>query len=232
MSLSIFELQADLQDLENLLQYTQRQRTQDLIRADIERVRILIEREYASTPQPVEKSATAMEEEKQPTPQSIENFQTITKYSFDQEGKLVKVYLSLDNIGSLDPANIIFDVTKDSFDLKILNYKNTNLRLGFKRLHANVDPSKSKFVQKTNTLIIRLQKEKDGHWPQLAYKEAAFKPDKMDKADKTSDPSASLMDMMKNLYQSGDDEMKKTISQAWQKSQDQKDGTGLPSNFM
>ena len=84
-----------------------------------------------------------MEEEKQPTSQSLENFQTINKYSFDQEGKVVKyhneiiqhwllflkrVYLSLDNIGSLDPANIVFDVTKDAFDLKIINYKNANLR--------------------------------------------------------------------------------------------------------
>lgn len=33
--------------------------------------------------------------------------------------------------------------------------------------------------------------------------------------DKSADPSASLMDMMKNLYQSGDDEMKKTIAEAW-----------------
>jgi len=37
----------------------------------------------------------------------------------------------------------------------------------------------------------------------------------MDKMDKNADPSASLMDMMKNLYQSGDPDMKKTIAEAW-----------------
>lgn len=44
MTSLIPELQADLQDLENLLKHAQRQRTQDLIRADIERVRILIDK--------------------------------------------------------------------------------------------------------------------------------------------------------------------------------------------
>ncbi len=33
-----------------------------------------------------------------------------------------------------------------------------------------------------------------------------------------------LMDMMKNMYQDGDDETKKAISQAWTKSQEQKKG--------
>ena len=35
------------------------------------------------------------------------------------------------------------------------------------------------------------------------------------KKDADADPSAGLMDMMKKLYSEGDDEMKKTIAQAW-----------------
>ena len=39
----------------------------------------------------------------------------------------------------------------------------------------------------------------------------------MDKPEisEKEDPQASLMNMMKKLYQEGDDEMKKTIAQAW-----------------
>ena len=33
------------------------------------------------------------------------------------------------------------------------------------------------------------------------------------------DPTQSLMDMMKNLYQTGDDDMKKVIAESWQKAQ-------------
>jgi len=35
--------------------------------------------------------------------------------------------------------------------------------------------------------------------------------------EKDADPQASLMNMMKKLYEEGDPEMKKTIAQAWVK---------------
>ena len=37
----------------------------------------------------------------------------------------------------------------------------------------------------------------------------------MDKMEKNEDPNASLMNMMKKLYEEGDDEMKRTIAQTW-----------------
>jgi len=42
--------------------------------------------------------------------------------------------------------------------------------------------------------------------------------------ENTEDPQAGLMNMMKKLYEEGDDEMKRTIGQAWTKSQDDKKG--------
>ncbi len=42
-----------------------------------------------------------------------------------------------------------------------------------------------------------------------------------------ADPSASLMNMMKQMYQDGDDEMKRTIAKAWTESQD-KSKPGMP----
>lgn len=43
-------------------------------------------------------------------------------------------------------------------------------------------------------------------------------------ADKQNkdDPQASLMNMMKKMYQEGDSDMKRTIAEAWTKSQDGK----------
>ncbi len=40
------------------------------------------------------------------------------------------------------------------------------------------------------------------------------------------DPSASLMKMMKQMYDEGDDEMKRTIKKAWCESQEKKRGGG------
>jgi len=44
---------------------------------------------------------------------------------------------------------------------------------------------------------------------------------KLTEEDK-SDPSKSIMNMMKQMYQDGDDEMKRTIAKSWQEAQDKK----------
>lgn len=36
------------------------------------------------------------------------------------------------------------------------------------------------------------------------------------------DPGSSIMNMMKNLYEEGDDEMKRTIAKAWTEANDKK----------
>ena len=37
-----------------------------------------------------------------------------------------------------------------------------------------------------------------------------------------ADPQANIMNMMKNMYDEGDDEMKRTIAKAWTESRDKK----------
>ena len=45
-------------------------------------------------------------------------------------------------------------------------------------------------------------------------------------ADVEKDPGAGLMDMMKDLYNDGTPEMKKTIAEAWTKSRMEQGGGG------
>lgn len=40
------------------------------------------------------------------------------------------------------------------------------------------------------------------------------------KMDEAKDPGDSLMQMMKNMYETGDDEMKRTIAKAWTESRE------------
>ena len=42
----------------------------------------------------------------------------------------------------------------------------------------------------------------------------------MGEVDKDRDPSESLMDLMKKMYDEGDDEMKRTIAKAWTESRE------------
>ncbi|KAD3068891.1 hypothetical protein E3N88_36771 [Mikania micrantha] len=50
-----------------------------------------------------------------------------------------------------------------------------------------------------------------GNWVDLHFKEDKIKSN----LDKERDPMAGIMDLMTNMYQEGDDEMKKTIAKAW-----------------
>lgn len=42
------------------------------------------------------------------------------------------------------------------------------------------------------------------------------------KLDKEEDPGASLMTLMKQMYEEGDDDMKRTIAKAWTEARDKK----------
>lgn len=64
------------------------------------------------------------------------------------------------------------------------------------------------------------------HWTALSAKK------KRDEADaaKAKDPSAGIMDMMKNMYDEGDENMKRIIGEAMLKSQrGEKPDTSMPS---
>ncbi len=51
------------------------------------------------------------------------------------------------------------------------------------------------------------------------------------KLDKDEDPSAGIMKMMKQMYDDGDDEMKRTISKAWTESREKQASGQNPLNF-
>ncbi len=70
---------------------------------------------------------------------------------------------------------------------------------------------------KKNKVVIKLQKVKGEysyeHWANLTAKKPRDK-----SADAKKDPSASIMDMMRDMYNEGDDNMKKIIGESMMKS--------------
>ena len=63
-------------------------------------------------------------------------------------------------------------------------------------------------------------KKKNKSWPDLkptkSIVKAAEKAGK--KGEEEGDPNASLMGMMKELYETGDDNVKRTIAESWSKA--------------
>lgn len=77
-------------------------------------------------------------------------------------------------------------------------------------------------MAKTNSVTITLYKNNTENWDDVKEKASPFKLGKKEKEGKDeTDPQASMMNMMKEMYESGDDEMKKMIAQSWTKAQDE-----------
>ncbi|CAI5732894.1 unnamed protein product [Hyaloperonospora brassicae] len=159
----------------------------------------------------------------------VATFSEIGRFGWEDEGygkDKVAVYVmsGIDGVGLVPKENVTCDFTKTSFDLKILGLNGKNYRLFKQPLDKEIDPTKSSFRVKKNRVAISLHKvDKNAMWTNLTAKN----PLKTSKPD-TSDPSASIMDMMKNMYDEGDDEMKSTISKAWYESRNKTGAAASP----
>ncbi|OQS07358.1 hypothetical protein THRCLA_00622 [Thraustotheca clavata] len=154
-----------------------------------------------------------------PVPPVDEDVYTeVSTFGWEDEGygkHKVNVYITsgIDGVGTLPPSNVTCDFTKYSFDLKIKQLNGKNYRLIRHHLDKEIDTKKSKYIYKKNRVTITLWKaDEKQSWMNLTAKNLnASKPS-------SSDPSAGIMDMMKNMYDEGDDEMKRTIAKAWTES--------------
>ena len=157
-------------------------------------------------------------------------FTTISKYAFDTSNdKFIKLYLTdgFDGIKSFNSSNIKSKFTKNSFDVCILGWKNRNYRFSCFNLSKEIIPNDS-YVKQTNSgLIVYLAKaNKSDFWDSLEKKKGLFgnkDEDGSPALDKNKDPNQSLMEMMRDMYQNGDPEMKRMIAEAWTKSRDEQE---------
>ena len=151
-------------------------------------------------------------------------YRALNDFGWEQDDNVVKVRITsnINGIGSLPKENIEIDFEPQSFDLRIKGLNGANYRLKLKPLNKKINEKESKYQVKSNSITITLVKEEKGSWDDVKVKKPLFK--SLDKEkNKEEDPQASIMDMMKDMYENGDDEMRKMIAQSWSKSQSEKD---------
>jgi len=162
-------------------------------------------------------------------PQKIKNvksgkeklyWNSIDTYSWDQTDEFVKVYCGkkyLRGVGLLNKENIQCDFEEEGFILSVRDLNGKNYKLTMKNLSKDYVPDQSKIWIGKNKVIVKLRKVKEKYGPDNWYdltSKTKFKPSKTN--DK--DPTAGLMDMMKKMYDDGDDKMKETIGKAMYES--------------
>lgn len=74
-------------------------------------------------------------------------------------------------------------------------------------------------------VVLILSKNNSDHWTDLVKVEKEAK--KLPKMSEDADPSAGIMNLMKQMYEEGDDEMKRTIAKAWTESRDKNSMMGF-----
>lgn len=195
------ELALDLEELRKLQSITNRPRVLSLISSEIHNLEKLRD---AAGPAHVPPQVSVM---KAPATSAL-NYITLGTFSWDQDSDKIKIYVSLEGVEQ-DKIETVFKPM--SVDIKFHDVQGKNFRYTIPKLNKEIVPEKSKVVVKPNKVIITLFKASKGNWLDLHFKEDKVKPN----LDKEKDPMAGIMDLMKNMYEEGDDDMKRTIAKAW-----------------
>jgi calcyclin binding protein len=95
--------------------------------------------------------------------------------------------------------------TKNSFDLIVRDYGGKSHRLLQTHLEKDINPTKSKYIVKTDKIVVKLAKCKGEHgssyeyWSKLTDPAKALKASGSSKEKKADDPQNSIMELMKSM---------------------------------
>lgn len=140
----------------------------------------------------------------------------INKFALDLGGynsPVVTLYLDIPSVGSISRDNISCHFTKSSFDLIVNNLHGKNYRLLNDNLDKDIDPDNSRYVVKKHKIVVKLAKVKAEYGSYDSWQNLSSKKSKRNKEKNKANPSDSIMEMMKDMYDSGDDNMRKVIGE-------------------
>ncbi|ESO09454.1 hypothetical protein HELRODRAFT_185345 [Helobdella robusta] len=219
VEMDVSETQLDIDDLNNLLKVATRPKVKQLLNQEIAKL--------SSSSLPSCSTASSTSTTSPELPQQAEPitkvvsiprkyYIDISNYAWDQSDKFMKIYVTVQGVHKLPKESISTDYTSRSFILKVENLDGKNYKCHVGHLFESITPSECFFKVKTDTVLLMLKKEKTHKtWAYVVQKEDKMKTPKFD--DK-KDPNESLMDLMKKLYDEGDDEMKRTIAKSFAES--------------
>lgn len=227
------ELKLDISELETLLDSCKRPKVKDALSITLRKFQTELialkekqEKETAKTTTTTVKPAVS-NGTNQPYDFVVKN------YSWDQSDKFVKIYLTgLDGLkDAMTEEQVVKELESASAKVTIPNFKGKNHIFQVLKLAEEIVPEKSYVKVKSDMLVIFLLKGEPKKWTHLKAVEAEAAKKEQDRQkskmeENSSDPQAGIMNLMKDMYQNGDDDMKRTIAKAWSESQDKKAGAG------
>jgi calcyclin binding protein len=175
----------------------------------------------SSSPSPKPLPTAAPKVATPPVVSSSVKYVPIDRFAFDAGGynaPFVTLYIDLPAVGSIPRENIQCDFKTSSFDLIVKDLRGKSYRLFKDSLEKDIDTAKSKLVVKADKIIVKLAKVKQSDYGGYDYW-SKLTDTKTTKFTKKEDPQSSIMSMMKQMYDEGDDNMKKIIGETMMKQQ-------------
>jgi len=231
---SIEEVKEDLAELKELSNTAKRTNVRSLLLNEINKLELQIKKLE-------DDSSSAQQKSVKTTPVSCSSssvipLNKITTYAYDQSEKFLKLYVTVPGVEKASPEQVTCKFLHKSIDLFVREVQGKNHQLVIQGFLYEIDPSSSSFKIKKDTILLNLKKAQSKTWECVTEQEQRGKDKKPLGSDKESpkedDPNASLMKMMKQMYDEGDDDMKRTIKKAWCESQDKKTSGGMMPGMM
>ena len=146
-------------------------------------------------------------------------FSDIKKYAWDQSSKSIKIYFDVSPVDGHELKSPKLQATSDKVDFQVTCGARVH-RLLIHPLSKSINSEMASYKTKdSGTVVLTLPKPSSEHWTELKAKPMKANSSGAPNFDKDADPQANLMSMMKNMYEEGDDDMKRTIAKAWTEGQ-------------
>ncbi|XP_059052640.1 calcyclin-binding protein [Achroia grisella] len=221
----IKELRSDIDELNELLKQANRKKVKDLLSLEIRKLETewinLKETENASITDVTSSPATA-------SASAQKRYQIkLNGYGWDQSDKYIQVFVTLKDVHTVPKEQVYCKLTDRSMELHIDNLDNKDYLLVINKLLEPIVVADCHWKQKTDRVVIFLAKSRPNiKWSHMTELEKKFEDQrsnrfKTEDAEK-KDPQESIMSLMKNMYETGDDDMKRMISKAWYEGQHKK----------
>ncbi|XP_050389782.1 calcyclin-binding protein [Patella vulgata] len=213
---AVEELRKDLEELEKFNNEATRQKVKNILSVEIRKLETEIKNKTEASLLEA-KSITVASDSKRRL-----HREKITKYGWDESDKFMKLYITFDNVQSLDKDNVKSEFTDKSIYLSVDGLNNKNYEVQINNLCEEIDASKSYHKIKSDMVLVMLKKKNEGktwfHVTASEKKKAESAKPKPDDKD-MEDPQAGMMSLLKKMYEEGDDEMKRTIAKSMSESQ-------------
>ncbi|XP_053610892.1 calcyclin-binding protein [Plodia interpunctella] len=222
------ELRSDIDELNALLKQAKRKKVQDILSLEVRK----LETEWITIKEKEDVPASPMEVSPVPTtsaPTQSKRYQIkLNGYGWDQSDKFIQVFVTLKDVQTVPKEQVYCKLTERSMELHVDSLDNKDYLLVINNLLEPINVAECHWKQKTDRVVVFLaKKQQNVKWSHMTEIEKKFEDQrnnrfKADDMDKNKDPQESIMSLMKNMYETGDDEMKRMISKAWYEGQHKK----------